>query len=115
MYKKSTKSILLSLLVPAGAFRLRGLEETLKIVEHVSCDDECPSPETPVSLLASRMRRRKLDGMAVKKDGQLVGIVTRGDAFTRASYNGQPPLTAKDIMTAAEFRDGRLMLTITLA
>lgn len=87
----------------------------MKIVEHVSCDDECPSPETPVSLLASRMRRRKLDGMAVKKDGRLVGIVTRGDAITRASYNGHPPLTAKDIMTAAEFRDGRLMLTITLA
>lgn len=61
----------------------------------------CVQPSTPVRVIAKRMRDGDVGAIAVKADGQLVGIVTDRDITCRALANGRDvaKLKAKDVMT----------------
>jgi CBS domain-containing protein len=51
--------------------------------------------ETPIDILATLMRRRRVKRLPLVRDGRLVGIVSRTDlldALTRSSEEGQPLL-----------------------
>ena len=62
---------------------------------------EIMPPDTPVALLAKKMREKDIGAIPVGSNGQLVGMVTDRDIIVRAVANGKDlsQLTAQDVMT----------------
>ena len=61
----------------------------------------CVTPDTPIEEIAKQMRQADVGVLPVKKNGQLVGIVTDRDITCRAVANSSDlgKITAQDVMT----------------
>jgi CBS domain-containing protein len=73
----------------------------MKVKEIMHKGAECGAPDTPVTMLATKMLGEDIGAIPIRQDGQLIGIVTDRDITLRAVANGRDvsKLTAKDVMT----------------
>jgi CBS domain-containing protein len=73
----------------------------MKVNEIMHKGAEWVAPDTPVTMLATKMLNEDIGAIPIRQDGQLVGIVTDRDITLRAVANGKDisKLTARDVMT----------------
>ncbi len=64
-----------------GRWEIPALLKDAQVHEVMTSSPETVSPETPLEDAAAIMRRRKIGGLPVVKNGALVGIVTENDIF----------------------------------
>ena len=73
----------------------------MRVSDLMTSNAACVRPDTPVSLIAQKMKTENIGILPVCSDsGALLGIITDRDIVLRAVSAGQPQLTAQDIMTA---------------
>jgi CBS domain-containing protein len=73
----------------------------MKVREMMHKGLETVAPETPVTMLAKKMKEYDVGAIPIEADSRLVGMVTDRDIAIRAVTNGMDisKLTAKDVMT----------------
>lgn len=74
----------------------------MKVKEIMHEGVECVAADTPVELIAKKMLDADIGAVPVRRDGQLIGIVTDRDITLRGVASGRDlhKLTASDVMTA---------------